>query len=204
MPKFFEQIGSWLDINKDKKPERTPQECVEYFEDVAIVKPDTPEGLKQQAEALIAIKGFTEPLPSADGNGKVFCRPTDFERLAIDRGLIRYLSSNLAMLKPDIPKDSKGRFVDLVKSKGFTEPLPWVDIKGELYCQQVDFANLAKAQEVGDGSMTFKRSLVDQGLVTELEKYCDGYVFDKPLDSLPDARQQPFIVLVKKEVRSGQ
>jgi hypothetical protein len=144
MPKFFEQIGAWLDVNKDKKPERSPQECVEYLADsIAIVKADTPNELKQQARALAALKGFTEALP-------------------------------------------------------------WREMKGQLFCRQSEFANLAKAQEVGDGSMSFKRSLIDERLVSQLENYCDGFVFDKPLDALPDARSQPFIVLVRNEERKGE
>lgn len=196
MPKFFEQIGSWLDV-KGQKPERTAHEFVEYSDDLAVIRPDTPQELMQQAIALAAMKGFTEPLPSADTKGQAFCRLAQFERLAIDKGLVKYLSDDLALIKPDIPEENKERFVDLVNRRGFTEPLPWKEMRGQLFCRQADFARMSKAQEVGDGSMTFKRSLVDESLVSELEKYCNGYAFDKPLAVLPDAKTQPFIVLVK-------
>lgn len=197
MPNLFEQIGSWVGA-KEHKPEHTAQEFVDFYEDVAVIKPDTPEELKQKAIALAGFKGFTVPVPSVGAKGLEFCRLADFDRLAVTRGLIRYLSDNLALINPDIPEEHKSQFVGLANGKGFTEPLPWRGIKGQLLCRQADYANLAKAQEVGDSSMSFKRSLIDEGLISELERNFDGYVLDKPLASLPDAQHQPYIVLVKK------
>jgi hypothetical protein len=82
MARLFESIGSWMGV-KETRSEGGPQECLEYVdESLAVIKPDTPQEVRERAFELAKLKGYDSKLSWPGTGAQFLCRRNQYDAFA--------------------------------------------------------------------------------------------------------------------------